>query len=442
MRRKKHSQPRFNLKSPNILSEPSSIYLIFRYKTLPDGKKERLKYSTGKKVLPKFWLGDRAKESLHYPEAKELNRFLNRLKEEVLVIVEKNPFIDVNELKYKLDQYLGYVENTESTLPTLPEYIIENINKNKLDPRTIAKYRGVYNHLRKYESDCNQLLRFENISFQFKQDFIEWLYKNGVKSKNTVAKIFQIIKMFMADAFRERREIEYEKVRIHNNEIFKHPDFSVKRTKTSKHYLYLEEVEKLKGIDLSKYPHLNRVRNCFILCCYTGLRISDLRRLKPEHIITDANGDLFIDIHTFKGRDTKIDNQVIIPIFPALHRFLQNLDFQIPQPYSDQKQNSHLKELCKYTRLDRIVVNKESDKGKTKEMHIPLWQKVSNHTARYTFINIMLNDFDVSPNELMKITGQSLKTLMGYERGDKMRNARKVVAKVKPKLTTIRKITG
>ena len=42
----------------------------------------------------------------------------------------------------------------------------------------------------------------------------------------------------------------------------------------------------------------------------------------------------------------------------------------------------------------------------------------------------MINNLKVSPIELTKITGQSLKILMEYERGDKVKNARSVMSKI------------
>ena len=42
----------------------------------------------------------------------------------------------------------------------------------------------------------------------------------------------------------------------------------------------------------------------------------------------------------------------------------------------------------------------------------------------------MMNDYGIRPQELQKITGQSLKVLLEYERGDATLNAVRVAGKI------------
>ena len=109
---------------------------------------------------------------------------------------------------------------------------------------------------------------------------------------------------------------------------------------------------------------------------------------------------------------------------------MRKYDYNFPKAPSSQKMNDYIKDACQIAELDRLIEVKTFKKGKPLMKEFPLYTQVSNHTARYTFINIMLNDFDVPPVELRKVTGQSLNVLMGYERGDKQKNAIKVHAKV------------
>lgn len=136
--RNKISLPRYNLKEINSKDE-TLIYLIYRYKTDSNGSRVRLKYSTGKKINPKFWKGQLAKESLSYKGHRQLNIFLRDLKSEVQRIVTKEPLIALDKLKYRLDQFNGYTEVIESRIPTLIEYIEEYIAKVDRDKRTIKK---------------------------------------------------------------------------------------------------------------------------------------------------------------------------------------------------------------------------------------------------------------------------------------------------------------
>ena len=45
----------------------------------------------------------------------------------------------------------------------------------------------------------------------------------------------------------------------------------------------------------------------------------------------------------------------------------------------------------------------------------------------------MINDYKVTPMELTKIVGTSLKVLLGYEQGNKPQNAKSVLAKINSK---------
>lgn len=281
-------------------------------------------------------------------------------------------------------------------------------------------------------------MTFDNITLEFKKSFVKWLYTNGVKSQNTVNKIISTIKQFMVEAANETTAIDGELVKYHSNQSHLHKDFGVKRVKTSKVFLELTDLDQIAECDLTTKPSYAIVRDYFLISSYTGLRISDLYTLNSDHISDDKKT---ITLHTFKGRKTKADNEVVIPILPELTEILERYDYQLPECLSEQKHNDYIKEICKLAKVDRKVLHKESIKGEIKETKIPIWSKVTNHTGRFTFINFMLNDYGVSPLELQKITGQSLSVLMGYERGNKDKNARKVIDKIIPSKSKLRKIS-
>ncbi len=53
-------------------------------------------------------------------------------------------------------------------------------------------------------------------------------------------------------------------------------------------YLTLDEIQRIYSLDLSDRAGLDRVRDVFVIGCYTGLRFSDLNLLRPENIINDG----------------------------------------------------------------------------------------------------------------------------------------------------------
>ena len=129
---------------------------------------------------------------------------------------------------------------------------------------------------------------------------------------------------------------------------------------------------------------------------------------------------------TNKGDSQKKDNEVVIPCIPELKAILTKYNFNIPAGISNQKMNAYLKELGKLVGLNRQILDKSSVGGTIVETYKPIWVTLVNHTGRYSFVNIMINEFGIRAEDLCKITGQSLKILLHYERGNKLENARKV----------------
>ena len=50
-------------------------------------------------------------------------------------------------------------------------------------------------------------------------------------------------------------------------------------------YLRMDELEKLKKLDLSAKPGMERMRDLFLVGCFTGLRFSDFSQIKLSSIV-------------------------------------------------------------------------------------------------------------------------------------------------------------
>jgi len=394
------------------------IFLVYRYKKDENGKNVMLKYSTGLKVRFKNWDSKsyRAKHGVNLPEddARLINDIIRKLEIDSVRIVKDKPDIKVSEFKDELDYLLDVKERPKTKHEiTVVEYFKKFILKSTAHDRTIAKFNGVYNHLINYEKDLDKEITFDQINPEFSEHFTQWLYRTKKHSQNNASKVIGVLKQVVEDAY----ENEY-----HSNARFKSKKFKVSRIKTSKHYLDLTELEMFAAIDLSKQPTLERARDLWAIAAFSGLRYSDFSRLQKKHL-KKVKGKLLIHMHTYKGRDSKEDNEIVIPVLPQLDSILKKYDYEPPQAYSSQKMNQYIKEAAKKAKLNRTVDITKSIAGKTKNSTGPLSDQITNHTARYTFINIMLNEIGLKPQRLQKITGQTLKVLAGYDRGDKTKNA-------------------
>lgn len=418
--RKRVNTPRFNLKDGKQKS--TLIYLIYNF-----SKGKRLKYSTGKKINPKYWDKNKglAKESLEFIEGRELNIFLRELQNETLFIVKQFPNASLPDIKAKLDDFTGLGVKNHTSL-TIIDFATEQINKSKLEKRTIDKMIGTRNHLENYSKQRKVTLTFDKLSLDWKEDFVEFLYsETTINSPNSINKVLETVKRFMKLAFEKKVLINGEFMRLSENTIFSNKEFNVKRVKSTKHFLEVADLNILKKLDLANRPSYDIVRDYFLLMCYTGLRWSDVVRLDKKHFVED-DGDLFINLLTFKGRTNKPDTEVVIPVFNEVIHIMKKYDWILPKPISEQKHREYIKKICSEASINYTVLHKDYVKGKAVERHVPVYSKINNHTGRYTFINMMINDFGVSPMQMTKITGQSLKVLLNYERGSKMKNAKNV----------------
>jgi site-specific recombinase XerD len=130
-----------------------------------------------------------------------------------------------------------------------------------------------------------------------------------------------------------------------------------------KGFLTDEEIAMIKAVKLS--PDLDRIRDQFLICCYTGLAYSDLKQLDREHFIRQKDDEYYI----LKPRQ-KTGQQSIIPLLPAARQILQKYsltnDFRefIWHVSANQKMNQRLKTIGEKA-------------GLTKMLHM--------HLARHTF---------------------------------------------------------
>jgi len=163
---------------------------------------------------------------------------------------------------------------------------------------------------------------------------------------------------------------------------------------------------------------LGRVRDLWLVSAYTGLRYSDFSILSTDNI-TYKDGTPLLEITTYKGHSTKSDTRVIIPILPELLAILEKYESGFPKAYSSQKMNNYVKELLELVQINRIVEDKSNKAGRMQTEQGPLYKYITNHSGRYTFINMLVNEFQIPIDNVATITGQSLKIIMGYIRKDK-----------------------
>lgn len=411
---------RFNLKDTTNPDTDTLVYLFFRYNN------NRLKYSTGEKVKPGYWDGHRAKYTKKHPGYSDLNSRLNDWENLTKEIFKEYDFgnISVKDFKLELDYRSEKKQRPiaeKEKVPTLFKFIEDFISEQQNQPNgkrgTWKKYITVDNHLKTFANEKKIQLDYDNIDWHFRKDFLNWLYEAPRNhSINNAAKIFEVIKQFMQESY---------KLRYHNNLTFLEKGFGVKRVKTkNKVRLDFTEIKQLMDLDLSDNTRLDKVRDLFIVGCYTGLRFSDWHKVNRGNIIID-DADELLEILT-----QKTGQLVYIPCLPELKAVLEKHDYNLPK-ISSQKFNDYIKEVCELATIDTKFLRIYSEAGTVDNERIEKFKKVSSHCARRSFASNFY-DMGIPAYVLMQITGHTTeKQFFEYIDIDPKKLAKRFASEVK-----------
>ncbi|MBK7609139.1 MAG: phage integrase SAM-like domain-containing protein [Saprospiraceae bacterium] len=430
-KRQRITRPHFNLKSRTNQNE-SLIFLYYKYsRDYP-----RLKYSIGIKVLPKYWDKKKGKvrETTELRSWESINKILADIESKAREVVKLIPSIDHSKFKSILDNHLSIRQEDRPKLyPALLDFI-ENyieVERSKPYPKdTWKKYLTFLNLLKLFCKDNDIRNWHEDIDMKFRKDFESWCYKAPRShSQNSLEKNINLLSYFMRRSYeRSYTNEEGKRMRYHENTIPFEKNFAAHRVKTSRHPLNVEELTALLNFN-GLPPHLEEVKDLFLMSAFGGgYRYSDYIKIKKENIFTEEGVEL-LRLFITKADTKSKDNEVVIPVFPQFKQLLLKYNYQVPKTKSSQKSNVQLKEICKMASLQREVAVQESKGGKMVHSVKQIWELVTNHTARFSFITNALNHYGMTAFDVSKITGQSLQVLLNYEHGDKTKNAIEIARK-------------
>lgn len=236
----------------------------------------------------------------------------------------------------------------------------------------------------------------ERTDKSFYDSLYRYMFGNGFK-KNTFVAYVKCIKAVINSLPMDERS---------GCEFIEPKKCSASMEKVDNIALTESELQALADLDLADNPHLDRVRDQFLLLAWTGQRYSDLGKLSRDYIVNDDGDDLF-----YLGQK-KTGEDVYVPILPPILPILEKYDYQPPKPISGQKFNSYIKIVAKMAGLDDEVVIKHTQQkdndfevGKV-ERRYQKWEVVSTHTARRSFAtNFYLRDYPIL--EILAVTGHS-----------------------------------
>lgn len=264
--------------------------------------------------------------------------------------------------------------------------------KNQWTESTFEKFAALKRHLQLFDS----MLSFYTLSESKLQEYVDHLTKSEMRN-TTIAKNLSFLRWFLRWSYLSG----YYTGHLH--ETFKPKLKGTNPDAKEIIYLTQEEVRKLQEFQFNKSQSaLERVRDVFLFCCFTGLRYSDAAKLKrsdikAEHIevVTKKTVDaLRIDLNDHsraileKYANTPFPNDLALPII------------------SNEKMNAHLKDLgklCGIEDMTRIVYFQGNQRF---EEVLPKWQLLTTHVARRTFVVTALQ-LGIPAEVIMRWTGHS-----------------------------------
>lgn len=140
-----------------------------------------------------------------------------------------------------------------------------------------------------------------------------------------------------------------------------------KVTKPLKTYLTEEDLAKLEKFE-PKTKKTEWIKNVFLICAYTGLRVSDALKLTAENIVGE-------NLH-YVAQKTKKSGA--IPLKPGIAERIIWMNEHPQYSVSITFYNRAIKLLCKRAGIDDDVLVFKAGK----EMRGPKWKFISSHSAR------------------------------------------------------------
>ena len=346
----------------------------------------RIEISLGKSVATEIWHEKLQKCKGQTKEAKQINDFLelttfkiNEIRHR-LIIEGKEITADLLKTRYK-----GLPDADEIHKPTILElYDIHNTKLKELIDIDIAQ--ATYKRHNTSKSHVETFIKYQygqkdleldRIDYKFLNDY-EHYFKvvrkcNHNSTMKYIKNLGKVIRMGLAEGYMTKNPFD---------------KFKLTYKTVQRDILTIEEVEKLVKLKI-KEERLDRVRDLFVFCIYTGLAFVDVTNLKMEHLVKTKQGTTWI-----KNSRCKTSVSFLIPLLPIPQCLVKKYDSFIKRKIdgsvlptlSNQKYNSYLKELA---------------------IRAKITKNLTSHLARHTFATTITLNEGVPLEVVSKMLGHS-----------------------------------
>lgn len=371
-------------------SVPNQLSIYVRITV--DGQRSEI--SLKRSIPSKEWDSSRNRGRGGSQRIRALNAYLDSVYSGLLdchkELLEGNKVVSSDAIK---SRYLGEDDNSK-TLRELIKYHNENMSI-VLKKGTMKNYYTTEKYLHRFLSKKRKVndVRLKQLNYAFVTDFEHFLrnYRDSKKrlllGNNGVMKHLERFKKMLNLAVK----LEWMDKNPFNQ-------FQLKYNKYDRQFLDEEELEQLESAEMGN-ERLERIRDCFVFSCYTGLSYVDVKELNSDNIVKGIDGN-----HWISTKREKTDKPVKVPLLPKAREILEKY-MQCPEMEnkegllpisSNQKTNAYLKEIADSCDIDK---------------------NLTFHVARHTFATTVMLSNGVPIETVSKLLGHSkLSTTQIYAR--------------------------
>lgn len=400
-----------------ILDRPNSDTptFIFIKKKLSDGP---FKSTLGIKVLPAHWIGKTKRAVIEgldkatCNENKSINTLLDKIKQFIDARVIDARYtgnhltgpeltarlVDLTGKKKITKATTGFFDHCEAIITDMSDGTILTQYGKRYSEGTLKCYEMYLRNFKEYKSD----LTWAAITLDLYREFIKWCNDKDW-SMNYIGQHINKLIVLMKEARRRK---------LHNNTIYLDDDFKKLQEETDDISLTPLEVITISNKHLPNQLW-DIARDWFIIGCYLGLRVSDVKRL---------NKDLHFTADTMVIANEKTDTRVAVPIKPVIHDIMKKWD-GLPPKMTDIEINRYIKKVCEVCGLNAPVLYFLTKGGARRDFYLKKFEMVSCHTMRRYFITELLR-LKSPDNQVMQAAGiKKHATLLKYKKTTPEENA-------------------
>lgn len=286
--------------------------------------------STGVKLYKDQW-NDR-KGVVNTLDAARLNDELQRQKTEIEVYITDT--FDKQHQAFswdKLDRWLNNKKVDDSFIRFAERRILERKDIRESTRRTQKK---LIKSLEKF----GKIVYFSDLTKINVQDYYQWLHGQNLAQASMYSYI-RFLKTYVHEAMR---------MELITTDPFLGLTFKRGEARYD-NFLTTEELEKIKNADISA-GSIRRVRDLFLVQCYTGLAYSDLMTADFSKAVK-RNGRLVLT-----GRREKSGEPYYIVLIPEVLKVLERYDYVLPK-MTNQQYNMRLKLVADAAKIDKALTS-------------------------------------------------------------------------------------